>query len=350
MIKKIYAVIIIASMILLSYINFYNYKTLKTSNTVEPVKISVIQYRATDDFIAKITERFKAIEKEKEGKVQFTFYDSKNSQELQNQHINNAIKQGTNLLFVNLVDIKAADTVLNKIKENNLPVVLYNREPLSLNPVKSYSRTLYIGNDSIEGGIEQGKLVVDLWKNKKELIDKNKDNIMQYILLSGGIDNKEASQRSKYSIKTINDAGIQTEELRFIVANFDKELAKKATELEFIKHGNDIEVIIANDDSMAAGAVEALQELGYNKGDLSKTIPVIGFDATEEARDLISKGFMTGTVIQNTDTWADTIYKTGMNLFYKKNVLEGVPYKFDETGVAIRIPSEGLIINFGSND
>ena len=57
---------------------------------------------------------------------------------------------------------------------------------------------------------------------------------------------------------------------------------------------NKIEVIIANNDSMAIGAIQALQEYGYNKGDKTKIIPVVGVDAIPEAQDLIKKGIMTG--------------------------------------------------------
>jgi methyl-galactoside transport system substrate-binding protein len=56
-----------------------------------------------------------------------------------------------------------------------------------------------------------------------------------------------------------------------------------------LKYGNKIEVIIANNDTMAIGAIEALQEYGYNKSDKSIYISVVGSDALEEAKDLVDK-------------------------------------------------------------
>lgn len=44
----------------------------------------------------------------------------------------------------------------------------------------------------------------------------------------------------------------------------------------FEKYKEQIEIIIANDDTIAIGAVKALQEHGYNNGDISKTIPIVG--------------------------------------------------------------------------
>ena len=99
-----------------------------------------------------------------------------------------------------------------------------------------------------------------------------------------------------------------------------------------------IEAIIANSDPMAIGAIEALQKYGYNNGDKAKTIPVVGIDGIPEARDLIKKGFMTGTVVQDPSAMAQALYTVGMNLVDNKDPLEGTDYKFDETGVTIKLP------------
>ena len=65
-----------------------------------------------------------------------------------------------------------------------------------------------------------------------------------------------------------------------------------------LKYSDKIEAIISNDDSMAIGAVQALQKYGYNTGNKSKVIPVVGIDGVPEAIELISKGFMLGTALQ----------------------------------------------------
>ena len=120
-------------------------------------------------------------------------------------------------------------------------------------------------------------------------------------------------------------------------------MARKATEAALLKYGDKIEAIIANDDSMALGAIQALQAYSYNKGDKTKTIAVVGVDAIPAAQDLIRKGFMTGTVIQDAPAMAKALYTVGMNLVYGKNPLEGTQYKFDQTGVSIRIPYQQYI-------
>ncbi len=65
-------------------------------------------------------------------------------------------------------------------------------------------------------------------------------------------------------------------------------------------NGNMVELVIANNDDMAYGAVMALQNGGYNLGDgEDTTIPVFGVDATDTAKELIAAGQMTGTIAQD---------------------------------------------------
>ena len=89
-------------------------------------------------------------------------------------------------------------------------------------------------------------------------------------MLQASSNNSVAIARTKNSILAINNAGIKTQELALVNANFNKELAKEAIKSLFLRYGGNIEAIISNNDSMAIGAVEALQTYGYNKGDKSK--------------------------------------------------------------------------------
>ena len=58
----------------------------------------------------------------------------------------------------------------------------------------------------------QGQLVIDYWKAHPEA-DKNGDGILQYVMLSGPADHQDAQIRTDESVKAINAAGIETEEL-----------------------------------------------------------------------------------------------------------------------------------------
>ena len=114
------------------------------------------------------------------------------------------------------------------MKEANIPIILFNREPLATDSIKSYKKAFYVGTDAKEAGILQGKILIDKWNTDRASIDKNGDGVMQYIMLKGDKDNLEQIARTKYSILTINNAGIKTEELASVYANWNRELAKES--------------------------------------------------------------------------------------------------------------------------
>jgi len=335
-ISIILEVIIIVTNIALGYGN----KGVRAQGEQEkPVKVDVLLYRFDDAYISLVRQSLEDIQKKNEGKIEFTFYDGKDDQSIQNQTIDTLLEnKSTDLLLVNLVDVKSAQEVINKIKQENIPVILFNREPLNMDAVQSYAKAYFVGTNAEEAGVLQGEILINEWNSNKVNVDKNKDNIMQYIMLKGERNNLEAIARTKYSVSTINDAGITTQELDSQFDNWDKEQARNTTKMLLSRLGNNIEVIIANNDAMAIGAIEALQESGYNNGDKARMIPVVGVDAIPEAIDLIKKGFMTGTVIQDAPAMAQALYTVGMNLIHNKNPLDGTEYKSDDTGVAIRIP------------
>ena len=88
-------------------------------------------------------------------------------------------------------------------------------------------------------------------------------------------------------------------------------------------NGNMVELVIANNDEMAIGAITALQNAGYNK-EGATVIPVFGVDATDAAKDAISAGSMIGTIKQDADGMANTIATIAQNYMGGKEAFDGV--------------------------
>ncbi|OOM16026.1 galactose ABC transporter substrate-binding protein [Clostridium saccharobutylicum] len=302
-----------------------------------PVRVALFTKDLNDDYIESLSKNFEDIQKNNNGKVIFNFYDAKFNKSTQISDINNKLNQGVDLILLDIVDINDLAEVIKKIAQYNVPVLVFNREPYSIDVIKSYKKALLVGTDSKQAGILQGKMIAHAWNSNKQAIDKNNDDILQYIMLAGERFNQTSIDRSTYSILTIQQAGIKTQELASPILNWNTESAKSTVEALFLRYGNQIEAIISNDDSMAIGAAHALQKYGYNNGNESKVIPVVGVDGMIEAKELISKGFMLGTALQDPDL-ANTIYTIGMNLVYDRNPVEGTPYKLDETGVSVLVP------------
>lgn len=317
--------------------NFNKKHIITASAQTKPSKVAVFLYDFADDFISEIMESLKTIQNENPGKIEYTFYDGKSNQSTQNAQIEKALDEGIDLVLLNIVDRANAQATLNRIKEHNAPVILFNREPVSPVPIKSYGKAIYIGTDGTQAGVIQSKMIIDAWNTSLEYIDKNKDKIMQYVILQGEADNAEAIQRTKSAASAIDKSGIKAQQVA-LIADWREDLAYKATKELYERYKDEIEVIIANNDKMALGSIRALQEYGYNSGDISKTIPIVGVDATPQARTAIEKGYMLGSVYQDPKAYAEALYNTGMNMIAGKNPIEDTKYTFDDTQVSIRLP------------
>ena len=105
-------------------------------------------------------------------------------------------------------------------------------------------------------------------------------------------------------------------------------------------NGNMVELVIANNDDMALGAISSLQTAGYNLGDgSSKTIPVFGVDAIDSAKQAIDEGKMTGTIMQDAAGMAETITTLVGNIKDGAALMDNTGDLNVDEGVAkIRVP------------
>ena len=342
--EKILSLIIIS--ILLSHSVKTNVYAVQNTATPNPVDVGVFLHNSNDLFLSNIKKNLEDIQRENENKVRFTFFDAKDNQLTQNESINQAINKKFDLLIINLVNRNKSqiEDVINRAIKENIPLIIYgsaNREIADF--IRTYNRAIVIGGDNRQSGSLQGKILANAWNANKEILDRNKDDKMQYVLFQGTYDSSAAIERTKYSIQTINDAGIKTEQLSSLVCNWDEECAKNAIESMFLVKGNKIEAILSNNDAMAIGAIKALQKYGFNKGGDSKYIPVVGVDGLPEAKELINQGIMTGTVVQDPSEHAKAIYTIGMNMISGTTPLNGTNYKFDETGITVRLFSKEYV-------
>ncbi len=304
--------------------------TLTENNTMP--KIGVCIYKYDDTYISTVRQ---SLEKAAQGRATLFLNDGKSDQGTQNDQIDLLLEKGVDALLVNIVDVGAASSVVSKAKNAGVPLIFFNREPAE-DVLKSYDKARFIGTNAKDAGIIQGEIIADAWKNGN--YDTNGDGVMQYVMFKGEPDNPEAVARTEYSIKSAEENGVKCEQLELQVCNWDTELANRAMEAWLSKYGNKIEFVVANNDGMAQGAIAALQAAGFNKGGDSPFIPVVGVDATDAAKELISKKYMTGTVLQDGEEMGKILFAAAMNAAEGKEYLEGTGYEYDESLVSVRIP------------
>ncbi len=294
-------------------------------------RIGVTIYKYDDNFMSLMRQE---IEKEAKavGGVDLLMNDSQNAQSIQNDQVDVLISKGVKALAINLVDPSAAPTIIGKAKPEGIPVVFFNKDPGD-KAIGSYDKAYYVGTNPQESGVIQGELIAKHWK-ANPAYDLNKDGKIQYVMLKGEPGHPDAEARTKYSVEQINKLGIQTEELFVDTGMWDAALAKDKVDAWLSSSkANSIEVVIANNDGMAMGALEAAKAHG-------KKLPIFGVDALPEVLQLISKGEIAGTVLNDGVNQGKAVVHLSKNLAADKAATEGTKWELKEK--VLRIPYVGV--------
>lgn len=301
--------------------------TSTASTNSSNVLVGSAIYKFDDTFMTGVRNAMESQSKDKGLKVELV--DSQNKQPTQNEQVDTFITKGVNALAVNPVDRTAAGPLIKKAKDKKIPIVFLNREPQEAD-MKSYDKVWYVGAKAEQSGTLSGEIIAEYFKAHPEA-DKNKDGVIQYVMLQGEPGHQDATLRSEYSIKAIEDKGYKTQKLAADTAMWDKAKATDLMKAFVTGQGIDkIEAVICNNDDMALGAVEALKAEGYNKEDKSKYVPVVGVDATAPALQAMKDGSLLGTVLNDAENQGKATINIALAAAQGKEVNEdniGYPIK-----------------------
>lgn len=304
-------------------------------------EISVFYYTYSDTYISSVRSAMDKLLAEKG--ISFQNYDANGNQTTQTEQVTTALAKGSKLLVVNVVDTgsnDAAQNIINQAKERNVPVIFFNRS-VEESVVSGYDKCVFVGTDYEMAGHMQGEMIGKYLVDNFDAVDLNGDGKISYVMFKGQEGNMEAIARTQYGVEDANK--ILTEagkpELSFYDAsNSNKYLVDQngqwssAAATDYmstilaqysVANNNMVELVIANNDEMALGALSALQTAGYNNG-TGKTIPVFGVDATDAAKSAIGKGTMIGTIKQDADGMAEAITTIAQNYLGDKNAFDGL--------------------------
>lgn len=304
-------------------------------------EISVFYYTFSDAYISTVRSAMDKILMD--GGYTYNDYDANGNQTTQTEQVQTALAKGSSLLIVNVVDTgsnDAAQNIINLAKAQNVPVIFFNRS-VDQSVIESYDKCVFVGTDYEQAGHMQGQLIGEYLVSNYDKLDLNGDGKISYVMFKGQEGNMEAIARTKYGVEDANavlkKAG-RPDLMFYDAANKNKYLVDQdglwssaaatnymSTALAQYTESNKnmIELVIANNDEMALGAISALQTAGYNK-DGKTVIPVFGVDATDAAKSAIKSGSMIGTIKQDSQGMAEAITSIMKNYLDGAKALDGI--------------------------
>lgn len=282
----------------------------QTVNTARKIHVGVTYYNHSDTFLGELIAYFKekmeslVMNSTNSGfEVTVTIRDASGSQRTQNDQVKELLDAGCNILCVNLVDRSDPSEIIDLAREQDVPLIFFNREPVA-EDMMQWDKLYYIGADAKQSGVLQGQLAADLIKTEK--IDKNKDGKIQYVVLEGEVGHQDTIIRTENAVNTLKEEEILLEKLSYQIANWNRAQAQNRMTQMIGQYQNKIELVLANNDDMALGALDAYKKLNYTENNL----PVFfGIDGTKVGLEAVKNGEIRGTVYNDKEGQADAMVK-----------------------------------------
>lgn len=296
--------------------------------------IDVFYSNASDPFMSSFDDSLKAQGLPLGQKIRS--FDAQGQEELQMQQFL-SVSSDKCMKIVNLSKSFYSQPLVSYAREQGQTLVFFNRKP-DAEAMISYDKVWYVGSNPIEIGEAQGKMVVNYVTTHPDY-DRNENNRLDIILLKGSFSDYTSEFRSQRMIEELKKAQIKFERVATINADWSFDSSFEQT-LEYIKKNglDDVDIIVSNNDSMALGALQALQMNGYNIGQGYSKIPIFGIDSIPEALTAIHKGLLEGSVSHDYRTMAKICLEIGKNNNIRSDTMSKL-LKFPVNDNYILVPS-----------
>ena len=277
------------------------------SDNSQNVYVGVTYYDQSDIFLNELLDCFKKeiqnLESE-ERKISVTIQGAGGSQRTQDDQVKELIDGGCNVLCVNLVDRTDPSEIIDLARENQIPIIFFNREPVA-EDMAQWEQLYYVGAKAEESGTMQGEMAAEAIKANPQ-IDRNKDGKIQYVVLEGEPGHQDTIIRTENAVEALKAGEIELEKLSYGLANWNRAQAENRMSQMISQYQTKIELVLANNDEMALGAMDAYEKLNYTES----TLPLFfGIDGTKVGLEAVRDSRLSGTVYNDKEGQAKAMAK-----------------------------------------
>ncbi len=294
------------------------------------IRIGVTVYDQYDTFMGQLVECFVAFQSDD---VEIAVYNAAQSQQTQNSQVKKMIEDGFDVICVNLVDRTDPTTVIDAARKADVPIIFFNRE-LVEGDIGRWDKLFYVGANAEESGVMEGELAAWACITHKEL-DKNGDGVIQFVVLEGEAGHQDAIVRTEASVNTLKKQGVEIDKLGYAIANWNRAQAQTKTTQFIEDYGDDIELILSNNDDMALGAIDAYEAMAIPR---NKWPAVVGIDGTDVGLEAVRDDKMLGTVYNDKEGQATAMFELARVLAVGGSIEELSDKYTIENGRYIRLP------------
>ncbi|MCC5954576.1 MAG: sugar ABC transporter substrate-binding protein [Natronohydrobacter sp.] len=213
--------------------------------------------------------------------------DAQNDVARQLDQINNFVASGVDAIIVNPVDTSATVAMSNAAASAGVPLVYVNRQPINVDELPE--NQAFVASNEIESG------TLAAFEACKLLRAAGKSDGANIYIMMGELSNQAAIQRTKDFDDVI---GMDMCNFMNVIdrqtANWSRDEARNLM-TNWLSSGDQFDAVLANNDEMALGAIQAMKSAGISMDD----VIVTGIDATQDALASMQAGDLNVTVFQN---------------------------------------------------
>lgn len=219
--------------------------------------------------------------------VDLQIEDAQNDVGKQLNQIQNFVASGVDAIIVNPVDTDATVAMSKAAADAGIPLVYVNREPVNVDDLPD--NQAFVASDEKESGTLETQEICRLLK------EQGKEGGAKIVVMQGELSNQAARVRTQ----DVHDV-IATDECSFMTieeeqtANWNRTAAADLM-TNWLTAGVEFDAVVANNDEMAIGAIQALKANGTDM----ETMIVGGVDATQDALASMAAGDLDVTVFQD---------------------------------------------------
>lgn len=251
------------------------------STTAHAETIGVSMALFDDNFLTVLRNGMSDYAKTLDG-VELQIEDAQNDVSKQQSQIQNFIAAGVTAIIVNPVDTDATAAMSKIAADAGIPLVYVNREPVNVDTLPE--KQAFVASNEQESGTLQTQEICKMLGGKGKAV-----------VMMGELSNQAARMRTKDIhdvLATDQCKGIEIVEEQ--TANWSRTQGSDLL-TNWLSAGVEFDAVIANNDEMAIGAIQALKAAGRSMD----SVVVGGIDATQDALAAMAAGDLDVTVFQN---------------------------------------------------
>lgn len=232
-----------------------------------------------DTFRASLADAIK--EAATEQGINLDYQECGGDVDAQRELVEKAAAEGYAGCICRLVDVNTA--LQMEVAAGDMPIIFVNNEPTS-NLLKD-SKFVYVGSPENDAGQFEAEYVYNKLGNPSSI---------NLIMMKGEKGHSATEGRTKAAVNYLRDQGCEVNLTFSDYADWSTDTAYEFMGIATAV-GAKYDAVICNNDSMALGVVQFMQDNGVSTAD----VPVCGVDATADGCASIKEGGMQFTVLQS---------------------------------------------------